>query len=61
MYQDKGIEVLKGGGPLDSALFNTLESKLSCQFQRIDGGISDKPMTAVFLQSIAWQTKPMLS
>ncbi|MCH9624734.1 MAG: Chaperone protein HtpG [Chlamydiia bacterium] len=41
MYKEKGIEVLKGGGPLDSALFNTLESKLSCHFQRIDGGISD--------------------
>ena len=41
MYREKGIEVLKGGGPLDSALFNTLESKLACSFQRIDGGISD--------------------
>ncbi len=41
MYKDKGIEVLKGGGPLDSALFNTLESKLSCHFQRIDGGLSE--------------------
>jgi len=41
MYKDKGIEVLKGGGPLDSALFNTLEAKLSCHFQRIDGGLSD--------------------
>lgn len=41
MYKDKGIEVIKGGGPLDSALFNMLEQNLSCQFQRIDGGLSD--------------------
>lgn len=41
MYKEKGIEVIKGGGPLDSALFNTLEGKLSCSFQRIDGGLSD--------------------
>lgn len=41
MYKDKGIEVIKGGGPLDSALFNMLEQSLSCQFQRIDGGLSD--------------------
>jgi len=41
MYKEKGIEVLKGGGPLDSALFNFLESKLGCSFQRIDGGLSE--------------------
>lgn len=41
MYKEKGIEVVKGGGPLDSALFNSLEMKLSCSFQRIDGGITD--------------------
>jgi molecular chaperone HtpG len=41
MYKDKAIEVLKGGGALDSAIFNTLEMKLKCEFQRIDGGVSD--------------------
>lgn len=41
MYKEKGIEVIQGGGPLDSALFNSLEAKLSCHFQRIDGGLTD--------------------
>jgi len=41
MYKEKGIEVLKGGGPLDSALFNKVEMEHGCHFQRIDGGLSE--------------------
>lgn len=41
LYQDKNIEVILAGGPLDHAMFNFLEPKLSLQFQRIDGGIDD--------------------
>ena len=41
MYKEGGVEVLYGGGPLDNALFNFLESKLGARFQRTDGGIDD--------------------
>lgn len=41
MYEDKGIEVLIAGGPLDTALFNALESSLEIKFTRIDANIDD--------------------
>ena len=41
LYKEKGIAVIKSGGPLDSALFNMLERNLSVQFQRIDSAIDD--------------------
>jgi molecular chaperone HtpG len=41
LYKEKNIEVLFAKGPLDNAIFNSLESKLSIRFQRVDGGIDD--------------------
>ncbi len=41
LYKEKGIPVIKSGGPLDSALFNMLERNLNIQFQRIDSAIDD--------------------
>lgn len=43
LYREKGIEVLFGGGALDTAIFNNIESKSEgkIKFQRIDGGIDD--------------------
>lgn len=41
LYKEKGIEILIAGGPLDSVLFNNIESKTEFHFQRIDGGIDD--------------------
>jgi molecular chaperone HtpG len=42
LYKQKKIEMILGGGPLDTALFNFLEGKLKeTKFQRIDGGIDD--------------------
>lgn len=41
LYNEKNIEVLYGGGPLDTAIYNYLEAKLGVHFQRIDGGIDD--------------------
>lgn len=43
LYKEKGIEVLVAGGPLDTAIFNNLETKheKKVHFQRIDGGIDD--------------------
>lgn len=40
LYKEKGIEVLKAKGPLDTPLMNFLELKLTpAKFQRIDGAI----------------------
>jgi molecular chaperone HtpG len=41
LYKEKNIEVLFAKGPLDNAIFNSLESKLSIRFQRVDGGVDD--------------------
>ena len=41
LYKEKNIEVLFAKGPLDNAIFNSLEAKLSIHFQRVDGGIDD--------------------
>ena len=43
LYKEKGIEVLIGGGALDTAIFNNIETKSEgkVKFQRIDGGIDD--------------------
>lgn len=39
-YKNKGLNLLKAGGPLDSALMNAIESKNSkWQFQRVDGAL----------------------
>lgn len=39
LYKEKEIDVIFGGGPLDTAVFNYLESLHDLHFQRIDGGL----------------------
>lgn len=39
LYKEKKIDVIIAGGPLDTAIFNHLESALNIHFQRIDGGL----------------------
>lgn len=42
LYKQKEIEMILGGGPLDTAVYNFLEGKIKdAKFQRIDGGIDD--------------------
>jgi molecular chaperone HtpG len=42
LYKDQQVDVLRSTSPLDSHLFQHIESKLpEIKFQRIDGGISD--------------------
>ena len=41
LYKEKEIDVIIGGGVLDTAIFNFLEGKTSLQFQRIDGSVDE--------------------
>lgn len=40
-FQDKNIEFIYANSYIDTALIQTLEDKLSCKFQRLDGAIEE--------------------
>ncbi len=41
LYRDKGVEVLFAPAPIDTAVIQLLEEKLSTKFQRVDGALND--------------------